>query len=174
MPPSSFADPADTSHTLGGVLVRDARSEDWPAVLALLVQLGRPEPSPEEDEATLREVFDRYLQRPDAVALVAEEDGRVVGFMDMELRTRLNFATPQAWIPDLVVDGSARRRGAGAALLARAEEIARERGCWGMTLESATWRTEAHAFYESQGWKYGGKSFAKPLSDRVWPPPPPG
>jgi GNAT superfamily N-acetyltransferase len=141
-------------------------------VAALLAELGRPEALGTEQEQSLRQVFDRYLSRSDVVALVAEVDGAVVGFVDLEFRTRLNFEPPQAWIPDLVVAKSERSRGAGRALLGRAEELARERGCWGMSLESATWRTRAHAFYLREGWKDTGKAFSKALGDMPWPPAP--
>jgi GNAT superfamily N-acetyltransferase len=156
------------------VQVREAVAEDWPAVAALLAELGRPEAlgTPEEEE--LRGVFLRYLDRDDVVALVAEDGGRVIGFCDLEFRTRLNFAEPQSWIPDLVVTEDVRGKGAGAALLRRAEEISRGRGAWGMALESATWRERAHAFYEREGWSFTGKAFSRSLSDRPWPPPPPG
>jgi len=40
----------------------------------------------------------------------------VVGFIDLEFRQRLNFSTPQAWVPDLVVTETSRSRGAGKAL----------------------------------------------------------
>jgi GNAT superfamily N-acetyltransferase len=152
--------------------VRDATAGDWKAVAALLAELGRPEALGSEEEPAMRDVFLRYLARPDVAALVAEIDGQVVGFVDIEFRTRLNFAAPQAWIPDLIVAGADRSRGAGRALLERAEELARERGCWGMSLESATWRTRAHAFYLREGWTESGKSFTKSLTDQEWPPPP--
>lgn len=139
---------------------------------ALLAELGRPEALGTEGEGALRRVFERYLERPDAVALVAEVAGSIVGFVDMEYRTRLNFEAPQAWIPDLIVAEAQRSRGAGRALLARAEELARARGCWGMELESATWRTRAHAFYVREGWTDSGKAFNKLLADIPWPPAP--
>jgi GNAT superfamily N-acetyltransferase len=154
------------------VTIREARDGDWEKVAALLAELGRPQALGTGDEPVLREVFERYLSRPDVVALVAEVDGAVVGFVDLEFRTRLNFEEPQAWIPDLVVAEAERSRGAGHDLLARAEELARERGCWGMTLESATWRTRAHAFYLREGWKDSGRSFTKALGDTPWPPAP--
>lgn len=157
----------------GAVSVRPARSSDWASVAALLAELGRPAALGLPEEPALREVFEAYLKRPDATALVAESDGRVIGFCDVELRVRLNFAEPQAWVPDLIVTEAARGTGAGRALLAEAERLARERGCWGMTLESAAWRTGAHTFYRHTGWNDAGLAFTKPLSDRVWPPPPP-
>jgi ribosomal protein S18 acetylase RimI-like enzyme len=154
--------------------VRDAAPEDWPAVEALLAELGRPDVrgTPEEDAA--RQVFLDYLRRDDTEALVAEQDGRVVGFVDMEYRVRLNFTTPQAWIPDLIVAEDGRSRGAGAALLARCQELARARGCWSLSLESANWRDRAHAFYRREGLEDLARSFSKGLSGAGanWPPRP--
>jgi GNAT superfamily N-acetyltransferase len=155
------------------VLIREARAEDWPGVADLLAQLGRPDVRSTGEETAAREVFERYLDRDDAVLLVAEVGARVVGLLDIEYRVRLNFTSPQAWIPDLVVDEDTRSAGVGGALLGRAEELARERGCWGMTLESATWRERAHAFYVREGWADTGKSFSKPLAEGLtWPPAP--
>jgi GNAT superfamily N-acetyltransferase len=154
--------------------VRPAVAPDWPAVAALLAELGRPDVLDGPEEEGARQVFLAYLDRDDTEALVAEEDGRVVGFVDMEYRTRLNFLEPQAWIPDLIVTENGRSRGAGAALLARCEELARARGCWSLSLESANWRDRAHAFYLREGLADVAKAFSKPLSERGlnWPPSP--
>jgi len=153
--------------------IRDARESDWPAIAALLAELGRPDVLDTEDEEAHRQSFGFYLARPDAVALVAEYEGTVIGFVDMEFRPRLNFLALEAWIPDLVVSEAHRSAGAGRALLGRAVELAKARGCWGISLESATWRTRAHAFYEREEWERTGASFSKSLSEQVWPPPPP-
>jgi len=154
------------------IAVRTAGPEDWPAVASLLAELGRPDVRGTPDEERAHALFRSYLERPDAVALLAEDEGRLIGFCDLEFRSRLNFAREQAWIPDLVVAEEARSRGAGAALLKRAEELAREGDCWGMTLESANWRTRAHAFYVREGWSDPGHSFVKSLTGEPWPPPP--
>lgn len=154
------------------VSVRPARPEDWPEVAALLAELGRPDVLGTPDEEPARGLFLAYLERDDTEALVGELDGRVAGFVDIEYRTRLNFTKAQAWIPDLIVSEAARSRGVGAALLARAEELARERGCFALSLESANWRTRAHAFYGREGWTDSGKSFVRMLEAVDWPPSP--
>ena len=153
-------------------MIREATPDDWPAVAGLLAELGRPDVRGGGEEEAGAEVFRSYLRRPDAVALVAEEDGHVVGFLNMEYRVRLNFTSLQAWIPDLVVSEESRSLGIGRALLQRAEQMAEERGCWGMTLESATWRERAHAFYVREGWLDTGKAFTKVFGDVTWPPAP--
>lgn len=149
--------------------VREARADDWAEVARLLAELGRPDVLGRNDEDEHRQVYERYLADPDTVALVAVDEDRVVGFADLEFRERLNFSAPQAWVPDLIVREESRSRGAGKALLAAAEDRAREHGCFALTLESATWRERAHAFYEREGMKHVSASFAKLLSGEEWP-----
>lgn len=155
------------------MVIRDARAEDWPAVAALLAELGRPDVRGAADEREHAEAFAHYLDRDDTVALVAEEGADLVGFVDMEYRRRLNVREPQAWIPDLVVAETARGRGAGRALLEAAEERARATGCFALTLESANWRADSHAFYEHVGWTQSALSFIRLFADVPWPPQPP-
>ena len=106
-------------------------------------------------------LFDSYLEQDDVDAFVAEEGGRVVGFVNVEYRDRLNRTAPEAWVPELVVAEAKRSAGIGKGLLAEAETAARERGCWGIALESATWREDAHRFYEREGWEHAAKAFIK-------------
>jgi GNAT superfamily N-acetyltransferase len=154
------------------VQVREARPEDWEHVKELLAELGRPDVREGPDEPRHRAHYEQYLARDDALALVAEHGGAVVGFVDVEFRQRLNFLQPEAWIPDLVVAEAARGTGAGRALLEEVERRAIERDSWGMALESANWRESSHAFYEHVGWKDVGKAFSRVLGDVEWPPPP--
>jgi GNAT superfamily N-acetyltransferase len=156
------------------VWIREARAGDWPEVAPLLAQLGRPDVRDTDEEEPAREAFERYLDRADVAAFVAERDGRVVGFINLEMRTRLNFTTPDAWIPEFIVSEDARSEGVGAALLQRCEEEARARGCWSLSLESANWRERAHAFYEREGLTDAAKAFVKVLTDIDWPPKPEG
>jgi len=155
------------------VLIRVASPGDWPDVMGLLAELGRPDVRGTDDEEPARRLFETYLERPDTEAFVAELDRRVVGFVNVEFRERLNFLTPEAWIPEFIVTEAARSKGAGAALLARCEEVARERNSWSLSLESANWRERAHAFYEREGMADLAKAFVKVLRDDIdWPPKP--
>lgn len=152
--------------------VREARASDWPAVSSLLAELGRPDVRGREDEDEHRRAFERYLARPDATAFVALDGDEVVGFIDLEFRQRLNFSTPQAWVPDLVVTEESRSRGAGKALLAAAMERAQEEDCWSLELESAVWRERAHAFYRREGMTHSAHAFMSVFGDITWPPAP--
>lgn len=152
------------------LVIREARDADWPAVALLLAQLGRPDVQLAAQDH--RDRFRSYLSRADTVALVAERGEKIVGFIDIEYRQRLNFNRPQAWIPDLIVAKDKRGFGIGSALLREAERLARDRGCWGIALESANWRTDAHLFYKSLDWEQSAKAFTKSFTGEALHRPP--
>jgi GNAT superfamily N-acetyltransferase len=143
---------------MADVVVRSPQSADFHAVATLLSELGRPALT-EANRAALQAGFEHYLERQDTAPLLAEQDGQLVGFLSLEFRQRLNRERLQAWIPDLIVTASARGQGAGRALLNRAFELARERGCWSVTLESGHQRKVAHELYRSAGMKEVGFYF---------------
>jgi GNAT superfamily N-acetyltransferase len=143
--------------------VRDAEPQDFDAVTNLLELLGRARVT-NETRDRCREIYASQISDPTASHLVAEDDdGTIVGFCSLHFRNRLNHPTAQAWIPDLFVLESARRRGIGRALLQEAERHALDRGCWDLTLESAYQRTEAHLLYTNFGMRDAGKYFRKLL-----------
>ncbi len=145
------------------VQVRPAGPSDFDAVSALLAELGRPALS-DETRATAHGVYGRHLARPDTASLVAELEGATVGFLSLEFRERLNRTQSQAWIPDLIVSPPARGRGVGRALLERAFAVARERNCWGITLESGYARQVAHQLYRASGMTEAGLYFSLDLN----------
>lgn len=149
--------------------VRAARPEDWPAVAGLLVELGRGVAAGTADDATHRMQFAGHLRRLDSVTLVAEIDGAVVGVVDMEYHQRLGDHRPQARVNDMVVAEAERGGGTGSLLLERAEELACKRGCFRMSLVTASWRAGTLAFYDRQGWADYGAWFVKPLTSDVAP-----
>jgi GNAT superfamily N-acetyltransferase len=151
------------------VVVRPARPDDWPAVAGLLVELGRGVAAGTAEDATHHLQFAGHLRRLDNVTLVAEDDGAVVGVIDMEYHQRLGDHRPQARVNDLVVTAVARSSGVGRALLERAEELARKRGCFRMSLVTASWRNRTIAFYRRERWSDYGTWFVRSLIDDVAP-----
>ena len=148
--------------------IRAATVDDWPAIAGLLVELGRDVSPSAASNPSYVIRFGGHLALRESRTLVAEEPGgTLLGFLDMEFRQRLGNPRPQAWVNDLVVTESARRHGVGSALLARAEELARARGCFRMSLETSRWREDTHRFYERKGWTDNGTWFVK-LLDQTW------
>lgn len=66
-------------------------------------------------------------------------------------------------IDDLVTAESGRSRGYGATLLIHVEGRASALGCDTVTLNSATWRTDAHRFYARQHYPIVAFHFSKAL-----------
>jgi GNAT superfamily N-acetyltransferase len=151
------------------ITVRMASPDDWAAVAGLLVELGRGVAAGTADDPTHRQSFAGRLRRLGNVTLVAECDGEVVGVIDMEYHQRLGDHRPQARVNDVVVTERVRGTGAGTALLRRAEELARKRGCFRMALVTATWREASIAFYRREGWQDYGQWFVKSLVADVTP-----
>jgi GNAT superfamily N-acetyltransferase len=148
--------------------IRAATVGDWPQVAGLLVELGRDVSPSAVNNPSYEIRFGGHLALRESRTLVAEEPGgRLLGLLDMEFRQRLGHPRPQAWVNDLVVTEPERGKGVGRALLARAEELARKRGCFRMSLETGGWRQATHRFYEREGWTDNGKWFVK-LLDETW------
>jgi ribosomal protein S18 acetylase RimI-like enzyme len=143
------------------VNVRPAEPRDADAVLALMEGLTRPAVA--DDPQPQRDVFSAHVDHADAEVFVAELDGQVAGAASFWVQPRLNWTTPQAWIPDLFVAPSFRRRGAARALLDACVAEARRRGCHRIVLESGHHRAEAHRLYEAYGFEHYARAYALTL-----------
>jgi ribosomal protein S18 acetylase RimI-like enzyme len=143
------------------VTIRPAEPRDADAVLALMEGLTRPAVA--DDPGPQRDVFLAHLAHRDAHVFVAELDGEIAGAVSLWIQPRLNWTTPQAWIPDLYVDPAFRRRGAARGLLDACAEEARLHGCHVLVLESGHHRGEAHRLYESYGFEHYARAYALKL-----------
>jgi GNAT superfamily N-acetyltransferase len=139
---------------------RTAQVEDAPTVAALITQLGY-DAVPPDVAARLA----RVLARTDQRFIVAEDGGRLLGWVHVQLAEYVESGT-FAVIGGLVVDRAHRRQGIGAALMAAAEAWARQQGCPVMRLWSSTTRIPAHRFYAGLGYEQVKTqySFVKPLA----------
>jgi GNAT superfamily N-acetyltransferase len=127
--------------------IRPMTAADAPQIADLSTQLGYPTTAAETAErlAMLEE-------RPDEhAALVAEDGGRAVGWVHVEIVASL-VSGLNANIGGLVIDDAHRSVGIGAELLAAAEAWARERGAATMVVRSRVTRERAHRFYEREGY----------------------
>lgn len=140
--------------------IRLARIGDAARLAELSGQLGYP--------ATPAEIRERMKGiRPAAqhALFVAEtKDAGVIGWIHVSKQPLLE-GDLRAEINGLIVAEKHRSFGAGARLLAAAEDWAREHGCKGMSVRSNVVRERAHQFYERNGFEHykTQKSFRKPL-----------
>lgn len=144
MPPGPSV--ASEARVGSGLLVREGRREDLPTVVAI-ERASFPTPWSERG-------FRNVLERPDAVLLVAELDGRVVGHA-------VAWFTPVGGeLADLAVDPAERRRGIGRGLLEVVLEIAAERGAARLLLQVRVSNVAARRLYAATGFRVAGRRSA--------------
>lgn len=152
--------------------LRPATLEDIHAIVGLLHEgdeFHRPferyairqEDAPPVDVALFREA----IEAPDALVLVGEQDGIVVGFVRVSLsdrpKTRLRRALRAAHIEEIVVAARARRSGLGTRLMTEAWDWTQQNGAERVTLGVFEENTAAVRFYASLGYRLAMHTMAK-------------
>jgi len=140
--------------------VRTCTADDFDQVYRLLRQLW---PRKRLSRSKLRAVYDLRLDSPFSQHLCVTEGDRLVGFAALTFENSLWMQGRLAIVEEFVVEESYRGRGIGTRLLEAAVAMARARGARRVELDSATHRTEAHAFYRQRGFENRGFVFSKPL-----------
>ena len=113
------------------------------AMSRLIPQLSRSSPPPSLAE------LDEMISSGASILLAARDGEELVGTLTLVI-----FRIPtglRAWIEDVVVDSSARGRGAGTALVLAALREAADRGAKTVDLTSRPSREEANRLYQSLG-----------------------
>src|SRR5437867_2416397 len=122
--------PVSVFQSARNCIVRPATPDDVPSILRLIRELAEYERLAHEvsaTEAILRENL--FGQGHVADALIAEVDGRPVGFAVYFRNFSTFLGRPGLYLEDLYMQPEYRGRGIGQALLRRLAQIARERGC---------------------------------------------
>ena len=101
--------------------------------------------------------FNDWLAQPDGLLMVAEEDGRVVGYVQGELAARdeTTYRLPRRslYVNQLCVACASERRGHGRRLLATAVEHARRFGLTAVELDTWAFNSTARRFFEVEGFR---------------------
>ncbi len=153
------------------VAVRPARPDDRDFVLATAVELvafgppgwRTPEEVVEGEAKTLSAWF--AAPPPGSALLVAEEDGRPLGFAYLETLRDYFLEEEHGHIGILAVTKEAQGRGAGGALLEAAEAWARGRGYGRLTLHVFERNARARAVYARRGYQPESLKYVKLLGE---------
>jgi GNAT superfamily N-acetyltransferase len=131
--------------------IRSAVPEDAPRLAALVRALNTHEREPLEhfDEAAARR--DGFGSSRRYETLVAEIEGRVVGYALFHASYDTAWAATGVYLIDIFVEADARRRGIGRGLAAAVAAAAKERGASFLWWCSKPWNDEAHGFYRALG-----------------------
>ncbi|MHC4457648.1 MAG: GNAT family N-acetyltransferase [Planctomycetota bacterium] len=140
------------------VMIRECRKEDFGQVLKLLAQLW---PEKTLGEKQLQQVFLRGLSSEFQSYVCAVVEESIVGFGSLTIKNNLWVEGYIGHIDELVVDKEYRGREIGSKLLEYIINIARNKNCRRLELDSAFDRKKAHKFYERNGFENRAFLFSK-------------
>ena len=115
--------------------------------------------------------FDAISADPNNELVVACEDGRVIGVLQLTFIPYLTYrGSWRALIEGVRIDGSARSRGLGRKLFEWAIEHARQKGCHLVQLTSDKSRADAIRFYQSLGFVASHEGFKLHIASKPTEP----
>jgi GNAT superfamily N-acetyltransferase len=134
------------------VTVRNAAPADIDLILGFIRALAEYERLSHEVRADRDTLFGHLFgDRPAAETLIAEVDGRPVGFALFFHNFSTFEGRPGIYLEDLFVEPAARGVGAGKALLRRLAQLALERNCARLEWAVLDWNAPAIDFYRAIG-----------------------
>ena len=141
------------------LVVREAISEDIPAVLALYAAAGIGD----EKQFTVEQAVAHLAvlqQYPSFRVFVAVAGEVVVGTYELLIMDNLAKRGKRSGVIEAVaVDPEHQGKGVGRAMMRHALEQCRLAACYKLTLSSNVDREDAHRFYDSLGFQRHGYSF---------------
>jgi aminoglycoside 6'-N-acetyltransferase I len=139
--------------------IRPARASDLQQ-LALLLEALWPDSSAEEHGQELRLLLggkaDQVLTTPLAIFVAEASDGKLVGFLEVDLRSHAdgcNPARPVGYVEGWYIAEDYRRHGIGKKLLAAAEDWARSHKCVEMASDALIDNEVSQRAHEALGYK---------------------
>jgi N-acetylglutamate synthase-like GNAT family acetyltransferase len=140
------------------IIIRDAETDDVPAITGLLTELGY-----QQEKSSLEARIMKMSKRMNDRVLVAERESRVVGVLSLHIMTMFHLGGRVCRVTSLVVSKDFRKRYIGRRLMDMAEAYARASGCVQIEVTSNARRADAHLFYDRVGYSEGSRIFKKDL-----------
>jgi ribosomal protein S18 acetylase RimI-like enzyme len=141
--------------------IRKLRREDSDDLVKLLEQLW---PGKSIDASVVKRIIEKGLSSDHQVYICATDSINLVGYCSLTIKNSLWLSANLGNVDELVVDSEYRNRGIGKLLMQEIEQIAGKYECKRLELDSAFHRTNAHAFYEKQGFEKRAFLFSKAIN----------
>ncbi len=138
--------------------IRKATLADSSKIQDLLQQMEYPDTG-----NFIQKKMEILLLHPDEALFVYEASGEVLAFISIHFIPQLALEGDFARISYFAVDETARSKGIGKEMEAYCVALAQERNCDRIELHSHSRRTEAHRFYNRQGYTEVPKYLVKSL-----------
>jgi len=144
-----------------------------PDLSHLTVRLATPSDAPEI--ARLNRLFNGVDEPPENYArrladprrvdtpVLAQIDGRVISIANLRLLPAVFYSAPYAELTELFIEESARRLGAGAALISFAEQLARQGGAVEILILTDFYNHAAQQLYRTCGYEHYDIALVKKL-----------
>jgi len=107
--------------------------------------------------------FARVRQNPNNFVFVAEDEGKLVGFISFSIRDVIRYPKQIMELDEIFVLQDYREKGVGKILMDQMETIAKEKNCHRIFIESHYDHKGAHKFYETLGYANYGYHFIKDM-----------
>ena len=135
------------------IKIRPLRQNDIDSIMRLHRELGW-NPAFQADGSTLRQRLQSLITEENALLLVAEIAGEVVGYIHGQTITYLLFAGREMMISEVFVNAANRDQGVGRALMTAIEAEAAQRKCFRISVMNGRERESyRRGFYPSQGYE---------------------
>jgi len=142
------------------ISITKATEKDMPSILELLYELDRPTPIDDKEIKAFQNKIKDYFSDSQKIILLAKQDSKSVGLVNVILLRRLNREKLAMYIPELIVTKELRNSGIGKKLIQHCITFAKKKGCYRIRLESENQRKESHQFYKNLGFEQSALSFA--------------
>ncbi|RZK77614.1 MAG: GNAT family N-acetyltransferase [Pedobacter sp.] len=138
--------------------IRNVKSGDSEKIAILLDQLGY-----HTERIALKNRIDQLLNDVNHCLVAGEDDNGMIAVMSVHFVPQIALNGEIAIISYIAVDATSRGEGMGTALEEYCVWLAKKRNCEMIQLHCDQRRTQAHKFYEKQGYTESPKYFSKKL-----------
>ncbi len=130
--------------------IRNATLEDYDLVFNYIEKLWARNTYQKDD---IFKVYKEVLENEDNFAFLLFVDDEAVGFCHGAYFNTFWLSGQTCYVSSIITNENVRRKGYAHMLMDHAKSLAKNRGCKGIILDSAMFRTDAHAFYEKYGFE---------------------
>jgi len=129
--------------------IRKATPDDTPTIFDLIKKLAVYEKMENEVITSIEELRENIFSKNFSKVLLAEEEGKPVGFALYFFNFSTFVGKPGLYLEDLFVEPEYRGKGYGKKLFVELAKIALEENCGRMEWSVLNWNTPAIEFYKS-------------------------
>jgi GNAT superfamily N-acetyltransferase len=136
------------------ISIRDAQKQDISTIMKMIHLKAQFDGCPDSVEANSEKLeADLFGEKPVAFVLLAETDGKPVGFATYHFNYSTFLAKPGIWLDDLYVIAEYRSQKVGQLLIEKLCNIAHQKGCGRIDWTVAITNERGIKFYEKMGAK---------------------